>query len=104
MLNSQVYVVNSPELVLAVQRHPKTVSFWFIEAKFTAILGGMSRSASDKLLEHVEGTPGTRSLLLRHESHTHSDDARERARLHDRNSYSYDDFIVRRIWDQQSGI
>ena len=71
MLNGQVYVVNSPELVLAVQRHPKTVSFWFIEAKFTAILGGMSPSTSDKLLEHVEGAPGTRSLLVEGMKVTH---------------------------------
>ena len=72
MLNSQVYVVNSPELVLAVQRHPKTVSFWFIEAKFTGILSGMSRGACEKLLEHIEGTPGTQSLLLEGMKATHT--------------------------------
>ena len=44
----RVYVVSSPDLVLSLQQQPKTVSFWFIEGKFTAILGGMSTDATDR--------------------------------------------------------
>ena len=48
MAGGRVYVVSSPDLVLSLQRQPKTVSFWFIEGKFTAMLGGMSIAATDR--------------------------------------------------------
>ena len=54
MAGGRVYVVSSPDLVLSLQRQPKTVSFWFIEGKFTAMLGGMSTDATDILLENVK--------------------------------------------------
>lgn len=61
MPGGRIYVINSPELVLSAQRQPKTLSFWFIEAKFTAKLGGLSKEASDKLLAdlpHEQEGPG----------------------------------------------
>ena len=47
MAGGRVYVVSSPDLVLSLQRQPKTV-IWFIEGKFTAMLGGMSTDATDR--------------------------------------------------------
>ena len=64
MPGGQLYVVNSPELVLSVQRHPKTLSFWFIEAKFSAILGGLSSKTEDILRSNVHGELGKTGLFL----------------------------------------
>ena len=49
MPGCRLYIVNSPDLVLSLQRRPNIVSFWFIEAHFTAGLGGMSRQAAEIL-------------------------------------------------------
>lgn len=59
-----MYMVNSPKLVKSLQRHPKIVSFWYVEAKFTAMLGGMSKAASTKISENVKNESTGRSLLI----------------------------------------
>ena len=64
MGGSQLYVVNSPDLVLSLQKQPKVVSFWYIEARFTAKLAGMSDQASEKLLENIHAKGNDRNLLI----------------------------------------
>lgn len=71
MLRGRVYVVNSPELVLSCQRLPKTVSFWFVEGKFTAKLGGMSKEASERIVENLHGEQVDHSLLVKGIRATH---------------------------------
>ena len=60
----KLYVVNSPALVQTVQRYPYQLSFWFIEAKFTSILGGLSAKTSELLRANVHGELGKSSLFL----------------------------------------
>ncbi|MCJ1394809.1 hypothetical protein MMC18_007689 [Xylographa bjoerkii] len=64
MAGGRIYVLNSPELVLSVQRLPKRMSFWFIEANFTAKLGGMSKEAGDKLLKNLHDDQEGPSVFL----------------------------------------
>lgn len=65
MPGGRMYVVNSPDLVNSIQRQPRIVSFWFIEAVFTAKLGMMSNEAGKLLLQGVNGErDGTPSLLV----------------------------------------
>ena len=64
-------MVNSPDLVLSLQRQPKTVSFWFIEAKFTALLGGMGKEASGRLLENLQVKHCGNNLLIEGLKATH---------------------------------
>lgn len=71
MPGSRLYILNSPDLVLSLQRQPNVVSFWFIEAQFTARLGGMSREASEKLQANLRKGENERSLLIRGLKATH---------------------------------
>lgn len=71
MPSSRLYVVNSPNLVLSLQRQPNVVSFWFLEAKFTATLGGMSKDASEKLKANLQSDRVSHSLLLKGLKATH---------------------------------
>jgi hypothetical protein len=57
IFGQDVYVISSAELMHSLHRHPKEVSFWYMEAHFTARLGDMSKSAADALVENLE--PGT---------------------------------------------
>ena len=66
-----MYVVNSPNIVRAVERQPKTISFWYVEAKATSRIGGMSKEANKKLLENLQGVHGKESLLLKGLDETH---------------------------------
>ncbi|KAL1595933.1 hypothetical protein SLS60_009623 [Paraconiothyrium brasiliense] len=47
IFGAKVYVSRSPELLYSVQRQPKSLSFWYFEAHFTALLGGLSKAGSD---------------------------------------------------------
>jgi hypothetical protein len=71
MPGGRIYVINSPKLVLSAQRQPKTLSFWFIEAKFTAKLGGLSKEASDKLLANLPHKQEDPGLFIKGMSATH---------------------------------
>lgn len=57
MFGGKVYVIGSPELMHSLHRHPKTVSFWFVEAHFTSKLGNMSKSSAKDLIANLE--PGS---------------------------------------------
>lgn len=64
MPRGRVYVINSPDLVLAVQRQPKKLSFWFLEATFTVGMAGLSKEAAVALLENVHGEDDRPSLFM----------------------------------------
>ena len=64
MPGGRVYVINSPDLVLAVQRQPKTVSFWFIEATFAVGMGGLSKEAAKALQDNIHGEDDKSSLVM----------------------------------------
>ena len=52
---SKVYVVTSPDLILAVQRYPKALSFWYLGAMFGKRLTGISSEASQTIMTNVHG-------------------------------------------------
>ncbi|OCL05802.1 cytochrome P450 [Glonium stellatum] len=64
MPGGRLYIINSPELILAVQKQPRTLSFWFIEASVTKRLGGISDRANKILLENARGEKGENSLVV----------------------------------------
>lgn len=64
MPGGRIYVVTSPELAICLQRQPKLISFWYIEAKFTAKLGGLSEDAGDRLLKNLHPGQSGNSMLL----------------------------------------
>lgn len=48
----------------SLHRNPKAVSFWYIEALFTAKLGNMSRSAEMDLVENLEPDSKEESIVF----------------------------------------
>ncbi|KAL8924174.1 MAG: hypothetical protein Q9172_002796 [Xanthocarpia lactea] len=64
MFNTRLYILNSPDLVLSLQRQPDVVSFWWVESHFTAKLGGMSMAASHRLHAHLGKGKNSQSLLI----------------------------------------
>jgi len=62
MAGGRVYVVNS--LICALSATAAGDSFWFIEGKFTAMLGELSTDATDILLENVKPGSDGSSLLV----------------------------------------
>ncbi|KAF7502305.1 hypothetical protein GJ744_006148 [Endocarpon pusillum] len=63
LLGGRIYIVNSVDVLQLIQRLPKKLSFWFIEAKFGAKLAGLSKQAEMKLLDNPQGEKGDHSLL-----------------------------------------
>ena len=63
MPNGRVYIINSPDLVLAVQKQSKKLSLWFIEATFAQRMAGLSDAAAKTLLDNVHGENGQPSLF-----------------------------------------
>ena len=63
MFTGKVYVVTSLELVAAVQRHPKVLSFWYLEALFGKRLAAVSEGAASKLMDNVHRDQGEASLF-----------------------------------------
>ncbi|KAF2178173.1 cytochrome P450 [Zopfia rhizophila CBS 207.26] len=55
MPGGRIYIVNSPDLISTIQKHPRVLSFWFIEASLTKNLGGISNKANSLLLENAQG-------------------------------------------------
>jgi hypothetical protein len=53
MFGANVYVSTSPELLYSLQRQPKSLSFWYFEAHFTAKLGGLSQAGTDECFRGV---------------------------------------------------
>lgn len=63
MPEGKVYVINSPDLVLAVQRQPKKLSFWLIQTSFAAGMAGLSQKAAKAFQENVLGEGSRPSLF-----------------------------------------
>ncbi|TGO47955.1 hypothetical protein BCON_0257g00170 [Botryotinia convoluta] len=55
MPGGRVYVIISPDLVLAVQRQSKQLSFWHVEATFTVGMAGLSLHAAKIITHNVHG-------------------------------------------------
>lgn len=47
ILGGQLYVVNSPKLIAAIERQPNTVSFWHVEANAIGLIAGLHRDVAD---------------------------------------------------------
>lgn len=60
----RTYVVTSPDLVQAVQRHPKAISFWWIAVIFGARLAALSEQGKKTLFHNVEGEKGDSSMFM----------------------------------------
>lgn len=59
-----MYIVNSPDYISTIQKNPRELSFWFIEASLTKNLGGISDKANAILLENARGDKGSNSLVV----------------------------------------
>ncbi|KAF2475216.1 cytochrome P450 [Lindgomyces ingoldianus] len=64
MFGGKVHVVSSGELMHSLHKLPKSVSFWFMEAKFTTQLGGMSERSSASLTANLHPESRDSSLLI----------------------------------------
>ncbi len=60
----KLYVVSDPNLILALQRMPKAVSFWPIAARLTANLAGFSDEARVRFLDNVMKQDHHESLFV----------------------------------------
>ncbi|TGO41786.1 hypothetical protein BHYA_0016g00240 [Botrytis hyacinthi] len=64
MFGGKVHIVGSPELINSLQRQGKTASFWYLEARFTAELGGLSRDGMKKVVANLEPASEKPSLPI----------------------------------------
>ncbi|KAJ8064230.1 hypothetical protein OCU04_006578 [Sclerotinia nivalis] len=64
MINQDIHVVASPDLMPYLHRKHKAISLWQLEGRFTAQLAGLSESARDRLLANVFDSD-TPSLMLK---------------------------------------
>ncbi|KAJ8063817.1 hypothetical protein OCU04_007676 [Sclerotinia nivalis] len=64
MFGGKIHIVGSTELMHSLQRQGKTASFWYLEARFIAELGGLGRDASRKLVADLEPASEKPSLLI----------------------------------------
>ena len=64
MPGGRVYVINSPNLVLAVQKHPKRLSFSYLQSVFTVGMAGLSKNTAVALQENVHGEEDKPSLFF----------------------------------------
>jgi len=67
-----MYIVNSPDYISTIQKVPRVLSFWFIEASLTKNLGGISKHANDILMENARGDKGNNSLVVDGMKATHA--------------------------------
>ncbi|KAI9755372.1 MAG: Serine/threonine-protein phosphatase pp1 [Chaenotheca gracillima] len=58
MGGAKVYIVSSPEIIAAIQRHPKTLSFATVAASFSARICSTSQAGQDILNRNVNGEEG----------------------------------------------
>ncbi|CAD6439203.1 255a591b-6fe0-4c8d-8609-9114f4f524bb [Sclerotinia trifoliorum] len=65
MINQEIHVVSSPDLMPYLHRKYKAISLWQLEGRFTAQLAGLSESARDRLLENLLFDSDTSSLMIK---------------------------------------
>ncbi|KAM3083783.1 hypothetical protein ACMFMF_001148 [Clarireedia jacksonii] len=63
MPSGRVYIINSPELVLAVQRVPKKLSFWHVEATFAVKMAGLSGDTGRMMMHNASGEEDGESIF-----------------------------------------
>ena len=63
-LNKKTYVVNSPDLVIAVQRNTKTLSFSPVVAGFTKRFSGVGNASMAKVYDNLNGEAGHWGLVI----------------------------------------
>jgi hypothetical protein len=63
MPGGRVYIINSPELVLAVQRVPKKLSFWHVEATFAVRMAGLSADTGRMMMHNASGVEDGKSIF-----------------------------------------
>lgn len=64
ILGSKTHITTSPDLIQAVHRQPKVASFWFFEAHFASLLGGVNKSSSKNFAANLEPESKEPSLLV----------------------------------------
>jgi hypothetical protein len=64
MPKNRVYIINSSTLAVALQKLPKKLSFWFVEAIFTVGMAGLSKNAAQALHDNTLGTEDRPSLFM----------------------------------------
>jgi len=64
MFGRNVYVVKSPELIYSIQRQPKSLSFWYFEAHFSAKLGGLSQAATEQIFRGLRPESTDHSVVI----------------------------------------
>ncbi|KAH6665540.1 cytochrome P450 [Halenospora varia] len=64
MPTGRLYIINSPELILAVQKQPKKLSFWHVEATFAERLAGLSPHGAAAILKNAGGLEDGPSLMI----------------------------------------
>jgi len=69
---NRVYVVNSPNLVVSVQRLHTKLSFWSVAAAFAGQLGGLSPYAEKCFLDNARGEEGKPSLMRAEMENAHA--------------------------------
>ena len=72
MPRGKVYVINSPNLAISVQRLPTKISFWHVEAIFTGSLAGLSPFATKTLANNVHSEDGQPSYLREGMANAHA--------------------------------
>ncbi|KAL8830387.1 MAG: hypothetical protein Q9191_001464 [Dirinaria sp. TL-2023a] len=72
MPEGRVYIINSPDLALSVQRCPTKISFWHVEALFTGRLAGLGPFAAKALAHNIDGNDGQPSYLREGMTNAHS--------------------------------
>ena len=63
-LNKKTYVVNSPDLVIAVQRNSKTLAFSPVVAGFTKRYSGVCDATMAKVYDNLNGEAGHWGLVI----------------------------------------
>ena len=53
VLGGQLYVINSPKIIAAIERQPNTVSFWHVEASTIGKIAGLRADAADTVSRGV---------------------------------------------------
>lgn len=64
MPGGRIYIANSADVISEIQKKPRSLSFWFIEATLTKNLGGISDEANTILLDNARGDKGQNSLVV----------------------------------------
>jgi hypothetical protein len=72
MAGTRVYIINSPNLVVAVQRQHNVLSFWSVAAAFTSQLAGLSYCAEKTLVNNSQGEEGKPSLMRTEMENAHT--------------------------------